>query len=118
MASTFKIIQQGKQNMRLTICLQKTLGDVFNDVGIYGTIYLGSKKYDYNIHATDNNRCFSCELDESYESEIGKDIEPDIFNCTLNGQDVNISKIEIKTPNSDKVTYDNMVEFSFDENIN
>lgn len=57
-------------------------------------------------------------MDESYESEIGKDIEPDIFNCTLNGQDVNISKIEIKTPNSDKVTYDNMVEFSFDENIN
>lgn len=118
MASTFKIIQQGKQNMRLTICLQKTLGNVFNDVGIYGTIYLGSKKYDYNIHATDNNRCFSYELDESYESEIGKDIEPDIFNCTLNGQDVNITKIEIKTPNSDKVTYDNMVEFSFDENIN
>lgn len=35
MASTFKIIQAGKQNMRLTICLQKTLGDVFNDVGIY-----------------------------------------------------------------------------------
>lgn len=36
---------------------------------------------------------FSYELDESYESEIGKkDIEPDIFNCTLNGQDVNISK--------------------------
>ena len=29
-----------------------------------------------------------------------------------------LSKIEIKTPNSDKVTYDNMVEFSFDENIN
>lgn len=59
MASTFTILQKGKQNMRLTICLQKTLGDTFNDVGIYGTIYLGSKKYDYNIHATDNNRCFS-----------------------------------------------------------
>lgn len=59
MASTFKIIQQGKQNMRLTICFTKNIRRCFfNDVGIYGTIYLGSKKYDYNIHATDNNRCF------------------------------------------------------------
>ena len=117
MASTFKIIQAGKEKMRLSICLQKTLGDVFNDVGIYGTIYLGSKSYNYNIQATDNNRCFTYELDESYESEIGKDIVPDIFNCTLNGKNLDISKIEIRTPNSDKVVYDNMVEFSYDENI-
>lgn len=118
MASTFKITQAGKEKVRLTICLQKALGDIFNDVSIYGTIHLGSKKYDYNIHATDTNRCFSYELDESYESEIGEIIEPDIFNCTLNGQDVNVSNIEIKTPNSDKVVYDNMVEFSFDKYIN
>ena len=82
------------------------------------TIYLGSKNMTTIYMLLIIIVVFSYELDESYESEIGKDIEPDIFNCTLNGQDVNISKIEIKTPNSDKVTYDNMVEFSFDENIN
>lgn len=114
MASTFKIIQAGKEKMRLSICLQKTLGDVFNDVGIYGTIYLGSKGYNYNIQATDNNRCFTYELDESYESEIGKSFSVQIDQVYYNDEDIlNNPNLHFTTYNTE-VKMDNVYGIAYD----
>lgn len=117
MASIFTIKQEGKKTeiMKLTICLEKALGDPFNVVEVNMTVNIGLLPFNVVISTDNSKRCFEYELDSAYENEIGKDITVQLFTVFFNMTNIDTSKIQVSHSSGNKVVYDNYVELSYNE---